>query len=80
MKLAFIGLKGHVGTVLAGTKLLGDVEVVAVAEEDAALMASMVNGPSVNALPTTMGRTLTSSTMLSEARLALSIAAVKAVA
>ena len=34
MKLAFLGLKGHVGTVLAGAKLLGDVEVVAVSEDD----------------------------------------------
>ncbi len=42
MKVAFIGLKGHVGTVLSGAKFLGDVEVVAVAEEDAALMASLM--------------------------------------
>ena len=42
MKLAFIGLKGHIGTVLAGARLLGDVEVVAVAEDDAALMASLM--------------------------------------
>jgi predicted dehydrogenase len=42
MKLAFIGLKGHVGTVLAGVKLLGDVEVVAVAEENPVLMASLI--------------------------------------
>lgn len=42
MKLAFIGLKGHVSTVLAGAKLLGDVEVVAVAEEDAALVAALM--------------------------------------
>lgn len=34
LKLAFIGLKGHVGTVLAGAKQLGDVEVVAVSEDD----------------------------------------------
>lgn len=34
MKLAFIGLKGHVGTVLAGVKQLGDVEVVAVSDDD----------------------------------------------
>ena len=34
MKLAFIGLKGHVGTVLAGAKQLGDVEVVAVSDDD----------------------------------------------
>jgi len=40
MKLAFIGLKGHVGTVLTGVKLLGDVEVVAVAEENPVLMPS----------------------------------------
>ena len=42
MKLAFIGLKGHVGTVLAGMNLLADVEVVAVAEENPALMASLI--------------------------------------
>jgi len=42
MKLAFIGLKGHVGTVLAGAKLLGDVEVVAAAEDDAELLASLI--------------------------------------
>jgi hypothetical protein len=41
MKLAFIGLKGHIGTVLAGAKLLGDAEGVAAAAEDTALMASM---------------------------------------
>lgn len=34
MKLAFIGLKGHVGTVLAGAKQLGDVDVIAVSEDD----------------------------------------------
>lgn len=42
MKLAFIGLKGHVSTVLAGAGLLGDVEVVALAEEDAALVAALI--------------------------------------
>ena len=30
MKLALIGLKGHVGSVLDGAKQLGDVEIVAV--------------------------------------------------
>ena len=40
MKLALIGLKGHVGTVLAGAKSLGDVEVVSVAEDDPKLLAS----------------------------------------
>jgi predicted dehydrogenase len=40
MKLALIGLKGHVGTVLAGAKALGDVEIVAVAEDDPKLLAS----------------------------------------
>lgn len=34
MKLGFIGLKGHVGAVLAGVKQLGDVQVAGVAEED----------------------------------------------
>lgn len=42
MKLALIGLKGHVGTVLAGAKALGDVEVVAVAEDDPKLLASFL--------------------------------------
>jgi predicted dehydrogenase len=40
MKLALIGLKGHVGAVLTGARLLGDVEVVAVAEDDPKLLAS----------------------------------------
>ena len=48
--------------------------------ECATLIASMVNGPSVNGWPTRIGHTATSSTILSAARLALSIAAVKAVA
>lgn len=42
MKLALIGLKGHVGTVLAGAKTLGDVEVVAVAEDDPKVLASFL--------------------------------------
>jgi predicted dehydrogenase len=34
MKLALIGLKGHFGAVLAGAKALGDVEVVAVSDDN----------------------------------------------
>jgi predicted dehydrogenase len=41
MKLAIIGLKGHVGTVLTGAKSLGDVEVVAVSDDDPKLLASL---------------------------------------
>jgi hypothetical protein len=48
--------------------------------EWATLMASMVKGPSSKGLPTCIGRTETLSTMLSDARFAASIAAVKAVA
>jgi predicted dehydrogenase len=40
MKLALIGLKGHVAAVLSGARLLGDVEIVAVSEDDAKLLAS----------------------------------------
>lgn len=42
MKLAFIGLKGHVGTVLAGAKQLGDVEVVAVSDDDPQRLAAFL--------------------------------------
>ncbi len=42
LKLGSIGLKGHVGTVLAGVKQLGDVEVVAVSEDDPKLLASLM--------------------------------------
>jgi predicted dehydrogenase len=42
MKLGIIGLKGHVGTVLASAKQLGDVDVVAVSEDDPKLLASLV--------------------------------------
>jgi predicted dehydrogenase len=42
MKLALIGLKGHVGAVLTGGRLLGDVEIVAVAEDDPKLLASFL--------------------------------------
>ena len=42
MKLAFIGLKGHVGTVLAGAKQLGDVEVVAVSDDDPQRLATFL--------------------------------------
>lgn len=42
MKLALLGLKGHVGAVLTGARALGDVEVVAVAEDDPTLLASFV--------------------------------------
>ena len=42
MKLGIIGLKGHVGTVLSGARLLGGVEVVAVSEEDPKLLASFL--------------------------------------
>lgn len=42
MKLAFIGLKGHVGTVLAGAKQLGDVEVVAVSNDDPQRLADFL--------------------------------------
>ncbi|MEQ1831032.1 MAG: Gfo/Idh/MocA family oxidoreductase [Pirellula sp.] len=40
LRLGFIGLKGHIGAVLAGAKSLGDVDVVAVAESDPKLLAS----------------------------------------
>lgn len=40
MKLALLGLKGHVGAVLAGARTLGDVEVVAVSEDDPKLLDS----------------------------------------
>src|SRR5215475_6493021 len=43
MKLGFIGLKGHVGAVLTGTKQLGDVEVVGVAENDPKLLETFLN-------------------------------------
>jgi predicted dehydrogenase len=43
MKLAFIGLKGHVGTVLAGAKQLGDVEVVAVVDDDPQQLEAFLN-------------------------------------
>ena len=39
-KLALIGLKGHVGTILAGAKQLGDVEVVAVSDDDPQQLAA----------------------------------------
>ncbi|MDP3073667.1 MAG: Gfo/Idh/MocA family oxidoreductase [Opitutaceae bacterium] len=42
LKLGFIGLKGHVGTVLTGAKQLGDVEVVAVSEDDPKLLESLM--------------------------------------
>ncbi|HEV7406663.1 MAG TPA: Gfo/Idh/MocA family oxidoreductase [Chthoniobacteraceae bacterium] len=42
MKLALLGLKGHVGAVLAGARALGDVEVVAVSEDDPKLLASFI--------------------------------------
>lgn len=42
LKLGFIGLKGHVGAVLAGAKQLGDVEVVAVSEDDPKLLESLM--------------------------------------
>jgi predicted dehydrogenase len=42
MKLGIIGLKGHVGAVLTGARLLGDVEVVAVSEDDPKLLASFL--------------------------------------
>jgi len=42
MKLGFIGLKGHVGAVLAGAKQLGDVQVAGVAEEDAKLLEAFL--------------------------------------
>ena len=48
--------------------------------EWATLIASIVKGPSVKGLPTSMRRSETLSTMSSAARLALSIAAVKSVA
>ena len=42
MKLGFVGLKGHVGTVLAGAKQLGDVEVVAASDDDPQTLAAFV--------------------------------------
>jgi predicted dehydrogenase len=46
MKLGFIGLKGHTAAVLAGAKQLGDVEIVAVSEDDPDLQASLLKrGP-----------------------------------
>jgi predicted dehydrogenase len=42
LKLGFIGLKGHVGAVLAGAKQLGDVQVLAVAEDDPQLLESFL--------------------------------------
>jgi predicted dehydrogenase len=42
MKLALLGLKGHVGAVLSGARALGDVEVVAVSEDDPKLLASFL--------------------------------------
>lgn len=38
MKLALIGLKGNARNAIAGAKLLGDVEIVAVSESDPALL------------------------------------------
>lgn len=34
MRLGFIGLKGHVNTIVAGVKQLGDVEIVAASDDD----------------------------------------------
>lgn len=42
MKLAILGVKGHTGTVLAGARALGNVEIVAVAEDDPKLLASFL--------------------------------------
>jgi predicted dehydrogenase len=42
MKLALLGLKGHVGAVLSGARLLGDVEIIAVSEDDPKLLAAFI--------------------------------------
>lgn len=47
LKLAFIGLKGHVGTVLAGTKQLDEIEVVAVSEDDPQKLAAFLKSDPV---------------------------------
>jgi predicted dehydrogenase len=44
MKLGIIGLKGHLGAVLAGVRALGDVEIVAVSEDDPKLLAATLKG------------------------------------
>ena len=45
MKLAIIGLKGHVGAVLTGAKRLGDIELVAFSEENARVAESYSRQP-----------------------------------
>src|SRR3954468_4726852 len=40
MKLALLGLKGHVGAVLTGAHTIGNVEVVGVSEDDPKLLES----------------------------------------
>jgi hypothetical protein len=48
MRLGIIGLKGHVRTVLSGARLLGDVEVVAISEDDPKrLAATLKKDPSL---------------------------------
>ncbi|MEW6302222.1 MAG: Gfo/Idh/MocA family oxidoreductase [Verrucomicrobiota bacterium] len=43
MRLALIGLKGHQSTVLEGARALGDVELVAVADDSAAKLESFMS-------------------------------------
>ncbi len=45
MKLAFIGLKGHVGAILSGAKRLGNIELVAYSESTPSILESYSKQP-----------------------------------
>lgn len=53
MKLAIVGLKGNARNPIAGAKLLGDVEIVGIAESDPALLkAAVEKDPALKDVPT----------------------------